>query len=88
MSKTLVIEGLALEINTREGKTDGKPNGKHYDSLVVYEFGQTYPSVTTLSLKPDQLDEARGLCGKKVRLTGDMFEYQGRVNYAFTGHVK
>jgi hypothetical protein len=88
MARLLVIEGLALEVNTREGKTNGVPNGKVYNNLVVFEFGSPYPAVILLSLKPEQVADAAGMCGKKQRFNADMSEYDGRVNYYYQGVAK
>lgn len=82
MAREITIKGIALEINRRES------NGKAFESLILFEPGQKYPSLVKLFLKPEQVSEASTLFGKSCVVLADMSEYEGRVNYYFRGVTK
>jgi hypothetical protein len=61
-----------LEISTRDYE------GKTYRNLIVYEYGQRFPSVRVLRLFPDRVDVAEKLVGKRCSLTANLFAQKGK----------
>jgi len=70
---------LALEISKRDHE------GKTYHNLVVYEFGQRFPQVRVLGVKPELVEVAQKCVGKKVSIAAEIYENKGRVSLSFLG---
>lgn len=70
------IRGLALEINTRAAKNDST---KRYSSLIMFEFGQSYPELKKLSLRDDQVAIVQSMCGQMVEVNVELFVYDTRT---------
>lgn len=80
MARKAEISAIVLEVNEVPNK-----EGKTYPKLVMFETGQRYPQVLVVSLKPEQVSTVKPLVGKLVNVDVEISEYQGRVNYYYTG---
>jgi hypothetical protein len=83
MARTTTINAIALEVNQVPNKEN-----KVYPKLVLFEPDQRFPSVISVSLKPEQIADAQALVGKRSNVTCEFSEYQGRVNYYFVSAAK
>jgi len=73
------ITGLVLEVHTKPGNKEGVS----FNNLMVYEFGKTYPQLSRISLKPEQVNYCKTLVGKMADVEVDVSEYQGRTTLYF-----
>ena len=78
-----IKDAQCLEVRTRE------LDGKTYHNLIVYEFGQQgFPQLIQANVRPEMLDQAKALAGKRSGLNLDMFNGRNRVNFTFAGVIK
>lgn len=90
MSQVIFHDVLALEVSRRPGKKKNEATGeyeltgKFWNNLVLYSFGNEYPSLTIASLSEPQLDQVKSFPGKRLDCTLDMkvtAEYGVRFSY-------
>jgi len=78
--QAILKDVAVLEISSREYE------GKVYNNLVVYEYGQRFPNVRVLRLHADQIEEAKRILGKRASILATIYEKRDKPSqYAFAG---
>jgi hypothetical protein len=72
LSDVLVLETHVKDQNKKNDHGEWEKTGKVYLSASIWQFGNQKPAAIQLDLKPNQFDEVKGLCGKRVSLNVDM----------------
>lgn len=75
-----VVQGLALELHQKADKND---KSKVYNTLILYEFGKSYPEIVRVSVNPIRLSEAQKLPGQMVEVECELSIFQNRTSIQF-----